>query len=215
MQIAHNLFAFIWTNPQANNCNTYLIKGSKNILIDPGHAQFFSFVRLGLMEAGLTPEQVDLVLITHAHPDHLEAVSLFRKPTLWALGEVEFAFLRQWLSRYGGGEALEPDFFLQEGTLLVGDHRLEVLWTPGHSPGSISYYFPEAKALFTGDVIFPLGLGRIDLPGGSGEQLKDSISRLSSLETEFLLSGHGGILKGKKAVVENFRRVEEEWFDFI
>lgn len=217
MKITDHLHAFLWRDTQTNNCNTYLLRGSKTVLIDPGHAHLFHHVRLGLMDVGLTLEEVDVVLITHGHPDHLEAVTLFRDPTLFAMSRTEYDFVKPWLSLFGNGAEndLEPHFFLQEGELNIGDLRLQVIPTPGHSPGSLCFYWPEHKALFTGDVVFYQGLGRTDLPGGNGEALKESIRRLATLESEYLFSGHGAVIKGRKAVEANFRRIEEEWFAFI
>ena len=217
MKIADNLYAFIWRNPQANNCNTYLIKGSKTILIDPGHVHLFDYVRSGLMDLNLTPEQIDLIIITHAHPDHLEAVTLFKKPTLFTMSLVEFEFAKQWFNRFGpdAGKGFEPDFFLQDGELNVEDLSFQVISTPGHSPGSICLYWPERKALFTGDLIFNQGIGRTDLPGGNGPLLKESILQIACLDIEYLLSGHGEVIKGKKAVENNFREVENNWFAYL
>ncbi|OGP50293.1 MAG: Zn-dependent hydrolase [Deltaproteobacteria bacterium RBG_13_43_22] len=217
MKIADNLHAFIWRNPQTNNCNTYLIKGSKTILIDPGHVHLFDYVRSGLQDLNLTPEQIDLIIITHAHPDHLEAAALFRKPTLLTMSLAEFVFAKQWLNRYGldAGKGIEPDFFLQDGKLIIGDLSFQVIITPGHSPGSICLYWPEYKALFTGDLIFSQGIGRTDLPGGNGGLLKESILQIAVLDIEYLLSGHGEVIKGKKAVEANFRMIESTWFDYL
>jgi glyoxylase-like metal-dependent hydrolase (beta-lactamase superfamily II) len=147
----------------------------------------------------------------------MEAVTLFREPTLVAMSRTEFDFVKPWipLLAKGSEEALTPHFYLQEGELTVGDLRLQVIPTPGHSPGSLTFYWPEGKALFTGDLIFYQGLGRTDLPGGDGEVLKESIRRIAALEAEYLLSGHGPVIKGRKAVAANFKMVEEEWFAFI
>jgi glyoxylase-like metal-dependent hydrolase (beta-lactamase superfamily II) len=87
--------------------------------------------------------------------------------------------------------------------------------TPGHSPGSICLYWPAKKALFTGDVVFNQGIGRTDLPGGSGEQLKNSIQRISRLDVEYILTGHGNIVAGKEAVQENFKKIEAVWFNYL
>jgi len=97
----------------------------------------------------------------------------------------------------------------------VKDLSLDVIHTPGHSPGSICLRWKEEKALFTGDVIFRDGLGRTDLPGGNGEELKQSIRRISRLEVEWLLPGHGDFIAGSKEVQRNFSRVEEFWFAYI
>jgi glyoxylase-like metal-dependent hydrolase (beta-lactamase superfamily II) len=218
MKIVDDLHAFIWRNPSANNCNTYILRGEKNILIDPGHYQLFGPVQMGLLDLNLAPEKIDLVLITHGHPDHLEAVARFRKPTLTALGYEEYLFIQNTAKEYGwdlSRSGIEPDFFLQEGEFRVGDKIFQVFVTPGHSPGSICLYWPENKVLFTGDVVFPQGIGRTDLPGGDGSQLKKSIQRLAGLEVEYLLSGHGEVIRGKKAVEANFRMIEEYWFNYL
>ena len=86
---------------------------------------------------------------------------------------------------------------------------------PGHSPGSISIYWIEKKALFTGDLIFKNGIGRTDLPGGNGNELKESIKRLKTLDVEYLLSGHGDVIFGKQAVEQNFEIIERQWFGYL
>jgi glyoxylase-like metal-dependent hydrolase (beta-lactamase superfamily II) len=87
--------------------------------------------------------------------------------------------------------------------------------TPGHSPGSLCLYWPDRKVLFTGDVVFFQGIGRTDLPGGNGTELKKSIQRISQLDTEYLLTGHGEILVGKEAIKENFQKIEAYWFNYL
>ena len=211
MEVAAGLHAFIWDNPGANNTNTYLITGSKNILIDPGHLHLFDHVRNGLAGLDLTMDQIDVVLVTHAHIDHMEAVRLFRKPTLFAMSLGAFQFVGE----HGSATGYEPDFFLGEGGLQIGDIALQAIPTPGHMPGSLSFYWPDRKALFTGDVIFSQSIGRTDLPGGSGKQLKESIQQLANLDVDYLLSGHGAPVTGKKAVQDNFRMVAESWFSYL
>lgn len=211
MEITGGLHAFIWRNPRENNTNTYLITGSKHVLIDPGHLQLFDHVRAGLTRLGLTPDRIDAVLLTHGHADHMEAIPLFRKPTLIAMSRDASRFIRD----CGGDDRFTPDFFLGEGDLRIGDIRLEVLLTPGHSPGSLCLYWPDRKALFTGDVIFDQSIGRTDLPGGSGKLLKESIQRLAKLDVEYLLSGHGAPVIGSKAVRDNFRMVADYWFSYL
>jgi glyoxylase-like metal-dependent hydrolase (beta-lactamase superfamily II) len=126
--------------------------------------------------------------------------------------EEEYRYFHENLSRY---REVSFDFFLTEGSLKAGGVELEVIHTPGHSPGSICIYWPSRKALFAGDVIFEQGVGRTDLPGGSGAQLRNSIERLFSLDVEFLLPGHGNIIQGKGEVEKNFALVEQVYFGLL
>jgi glyoxylase-like metal-dependent hydrolase (beta-lactamase superfamily II) len=112
-------------------------------------------------------------------------------------------------------ERFTPDFFLDEGKLTVGDIVLDVYHTPGHSPGAVTLHWPAVGALFTGDLIFKDALGRTDLPGGNGAQLKDSIRRMATLDAAWLLSGHGDVVSGVDAVRDNFEQVERMWFGYI
>jgi glyoxylase-like metal-dependent hydrolase (beta-lactamase superfamily II) len=112
-------------------------------------------------------------------------------------------------------EAITPDFFLQEGILSLDGLELEIYHTPGHSPGSVCLYWSAQKALFTGDLVFKDGLGRTDLPGGDGAQIKASIQRMAQLDVELLLSGHGDVISGAREVRSNFKRIAQYWFGFV
>jgi glyoxylase-like metal-dependent hydrolase (beta-lactamase superfamily II) len=76
-------------------------------------------------------------------------------------------------------------------------------------------YWPSQKALFTGDLIFKEGLGRTDLPGGNGSKLKESIRRLTNLDVECLLPGHGEIIMGAEKVRKNFAELEQFYFKYV
>ena len=87
-----------------------------------------------------------------------------------------------------------PTFFLKEGVpLQLGEDILNVFFTPGHSPGSISFYYPKGNWVMSGDVLFSGSVGRTDLPGGSMDTLLSSIrTHLFTLPGEtVVLSGHG------------------------
>lgn len=219
MKLFDGAHGFLWNSMAANNCNSYLLEGEARILIDPGHAHFFGHVESGLRQSGLNVVDVDLVIATHAHPDHVEAVRLFKdSPTLFAMHQTDWQLLDQMSKSLGSTmdtDAYLPSFFLDRGQLTVKDISLEIFHTPGHSPGSISIYWPQKRALFTGDVLFKDGLGRTDLPGGDGDALKQSIRELASLDVEWLCPGHGDIISGGGRVRNNFQRVEEFWFAYI
>ena len=110
---------------------------------------------------------------------------------------------------------MKVDFFLKEGDLKVGSKTLQVLHTPGHSPGSISLYWPEKKALFTGDVVFAMGVGRTDFAGGDGGLLRDSIERLAALDAEWLLSGHGEVIRGKTNIRRNYDYIRANFYNYL
>jgi len=221
VELAADLYAFPWRDPRANNCNTYLIRGSVPLLIDPGHRAYLGRVEQELLVLGMGPADIRLALITHGHPDHLEGAAAFSGlPARVAMHEVEAAHVRTFQDAFYRSQGLTPpdlrfDFLLREGDLEVGEHRFEVLHTPGHSPGSVSLYWPARKVLFTGDVLFPGGLGRTDLPGGDGAKLKESILRLADLDVEWLLAGHGEPLRGAEAFRRNVEMVRQTYFDYI
>jgi hydroxyacylglutathione hydrolase len=86
-----------------------------------------------------------------------------------------------------------PAIDLAEGsTIRFGEITLEVLHTPGHTEGSVCLLADSERLLFTGDTLFARGWGRTDLPGGSEEQMIDSLGRLSGLTDDLkVLPGHG------------------------
>jgi len=110
---------------------------------------------------------------------------------------------------------IDINLVLQEGELIMGDETFQVLLVPGHSPGSIGLYWPRTGALFSGDVIFDQNVGRTDFPGGDGNLLKQSIIRLSKLDTEFLFPGHMGLVIGRERVKSNFEMVAQCVFPYI
>jgi hydroxyacylglutathione hydrolase len=215
MQITKNIHGFMWKSMSANNCNTYLIDGPTRILIDPGHTHLFDHVQQGLMNLDLTLDDIGLIICTHAHPDHIEAVQQFKKTAaMTTLHHKEWHFLKTMAQNvrasFGfGSNTIQPDFFLKEGDISINHVDLKIFHTPGHSPGSISLYLSDQKLLFTGDLVFKGGIGRTDLPGGDGSLLKKSLKRLHELEIEWLLPGHGDIISGAKDVKTNFAHLHQ------
>ena len=211
MKILDGLYGFIWQSASENNCNSFFVDGAKKILIDPGHRHLFQHVKRGLAQIETTPEQIDVVLVTHGHPDHLEMVGSFGPATQWAMSRIDYEFVMKYIGSHM--KFPNPAFFLQEGDLTIGDKAFQVILTPGHSPGSICLYWPEKKVLFTGDVVFSQSIGRTDLPGGSGKHLKESISRLAELDVEVLCPGHGDVVAGRENVKKNFKMIKDFWFN--
>ena len=221
MKLEKKLFTYLWQNPHENNCNTYVIHGEMTILIDPGHSRHLSNLFSRMEEDGLSPAGVDLVIITHSHPDHFEGLEAFLdRPVKIAMhreeeryllenGKLLFEMMRQPLPKY------RIDFFLKEGELRLGKETFHIYQTPGHSPGSLSIYWPGRKALFTGDLIFYGGIGRTDFPEGDSKLLKESIERLAHLDTGLLLPGHGDIVMGKEMVLQNFEFIRQNFYAYL
>jgi glyoxylase-like metal-dependent hydrolase (beta-lactamase superfamily II) len=216
MKISEDLHAFVWQDPTSNNSNTYFINGSKKILIDPGHYHLFGNVKDHLSKLSITPQDIDLIILTHAHPDHVEAVRAFSDfQALIALHQTELDFVKKLAPHYGaamGITELEPQILLREGELQVGGMKFQVIHAPGHSPGSIVLWPRKAHHQRCD---FYQGIGRTDLPGGNGQALKESIKSLSTIEVEHLLPGHGETVSGRALVKKNFAEVERMWFQYI
>ncbi len=219
MRVMDDLYAFFWIDPTENNSNTYLITGKKNILIDPGHYHLFGHVRDELKKLSLSIQDIDLVILTHGHLDHTEAISFFDEtPAIYTIHKEEWEIIKKGSPYHMGlfgPSKMKPHILLQEGDLVVGDKKFYVIHTPGHSPGSICIYWPERKVMFTGDCVFEQGIGRTDLPGGDGEKLKESIKKISEFDTWYIMPGHGDMIIGRDEVKQNFRQIEEFWFSLL
>jgi len=221
MKLEKELFAYLWQNPYENNCNTYVIKGEKTVLIDPGHSHHLDHLFNQMEKDGISPEEIELVIITHSHPDHFEGLEAFldksvkitmsREEERYLLenGKLLFEMMGQPLPKF------RIDFYLREGELHLGKEVFNIYSTPGHSPGSLSIHWPERKTLFTGDVIFYGGIGRTDFHEGNSKQLMESIERLSRLDTEILLPGHGETVMGRDLVLQNFEFMRQNFYAYL
>lgn len=142
------------------------------------------------------------ILLTHAHFDHIGALDEVRSK--WNVPVYLHKNEEKWLenpSLNGSGilrdiavTARPADRLIEgDGALDIGPFHLETLFTPGHSPGSVSYYVKDADLVISGDVLFQGGIGRTDLHGGSQEVLLESIHQklLTLPEHTLVLSGHG------------------------
>jgi hydroxyacylglutathione hydrolase len=217
VKILKDFYVYPWVSYEENNCNSIFIDGRVPILVDPGHANLVGPLLEGMTGDGLAPDVVKLVVCTHGHPDHIEAVDRFDEDVLKAITKEEY----QWLTKgYGelflmsGSRTPQKPFqlFLKDGTARFGDKTFRIILTPGHSPGSACLFWEEERVLISGDTVFYMGVGRTDLYGGDSKALARSIQALAKLDAEYLIPGHGQMLKGKKAIKENFRMILEEFF---
>ncbi len=178
--------------------NCYLLEKDKSaIIIDPGGDAH-------LLIDYLENHQLTLkaVLLTHAHFDHIGGVEELRNQTNAPVYIHEQE--ADWLTNPGlnGSERFqvgtirtsEPaDNLIEPGSMTIGEFEFEVLHTPGHSPGSVSFWFEHEQVVFGGDTLFNGGIGRTDLPFGEHETLirsiKDKLFVLGDSTTVF--PGHG------------------------
>ncbi len=140
------------------------------------------------------------IVLTHCHFDHImflrEAVELTSAPVM--IGANDAAGLTDPLinlSLFAGRPLvhLPPDRLLKNGdTIDCGRWKFSVFETPGHTPGSITLFCPEARVVVTGDTLFAESVGRTDLIGGNEKQLFKSLQIITSLGDDFrVLPGHG------------------------
>ncbi len=179
--------------------NTYLIWNEKNegLIVDPGSEGERIIQELNAMN--VTPLAV---LLTHAHFDHIGAVDTVRDayniPVYIHRNE------QDWLEDPNkNGSARFPlgqitarkaeNIIPGEKTLTIGDFSMEVFETPGHSPGSVSFYFANSRVVFSGDALFQGSIGRTDLPFGDHDLLIESIHQklLTLPEDTEVCPGHG------------------------
>ncbi len=187
-------------NPFAEN--TYILSSGEDCwIIDPGMYEgkevydFSDYIK----SKNLTPSRL---LLTHGHIDHilgnLEVYEEFGlKP--W-MHEADLPFLvnvREMARQFGMPmvhQSPDPEGYLtEESSLELGEEKIEIFHTPGHSPGSLSFYIPSIKSVISGDVLFRESIGRTDLPLCVEQDLYDSIrQKLYTLPDDTIVyPGHG------------------------
>lgn len=144
---------------------------------------------------------VKTILVTHAHIDHIASALTLREitgaPIVYNQQDLPLVAMMSTQAAWLGvpsPKVLPPDHSPADGeTMQAGDIRGNVLYTPGHTEGSICLYVPKEKLLLAGDTLFAGGVGRTDLPGGDTGKLMASIKdRLLTLPDEtFVVPGHG------------------------
>ncbi|MFO7729064.1 MAG: MBL fold metallo-hydrolase [Desulfonatronovibrio sp.] len=175
--------------------NCYLLYNDRQALaVDPGGdpGEVLDFLRERKLKLAC-------ILNTHLHFDHIQGNSELSENTgaeIYAPEEDEFLLKTEVGSGGFMGFPRTPKFDykpLQEGETDFLGSTCHILATPGHTPGSLSFYFPELKAVFVGDLIFYRSVGRTDFPGGDMEELKRSArEKIFTLpDNTIIYSGHG------------------------
>ncbi len=182
--------------------NTYILSDETKqcVIIDPGcyDASERAILANFIADNKLTPVKL---INTHCHLDHVFGNGFVAEKYNLQLeiNKNDQYVLDTYLTVAGlynmvAQPSPAPSVYLEEGDLIkFGNSVLEILFTPGHSPGSISFYNKQQKFVIAGDVLFYGSIGRTDIPGGNHETLIHSIkTKLLTLEDDYkVFSGHG------------------------
>jgi hydroxyacylglutathione hydrolase len=182
----------------AENCFLIRAEGQDRVLIvDPGEEAERILAAAEQLGTG-----VEAILLTHCHFDHIGAVAPVAKATGAPVycPQLEVPMLADIMSfvpwpEFGPYESYGADETLSGGeTLELAGLTLDVIHTPGHSPGHLTYSARGEDAIFSGDVLFQGSVGRVDLPGGDGPTLIESIRGLldSHSDETVVYPGHMG-----------------------
>jgi hydroxyacylglutathione hydrolase len=186
--------------PRNRAANAYLVRGSsRTIMIDVGLSSNFPAVLECLNHLGCPPEKIDMVVLSHEHLDHIGAAWHFGGRTLIAAHRLaankivlrdDFSMLRKMFNE--PNMPINIDIWLEEGNLLdLGDFRLNIMHTPGHTSACISLFDHEKGLLFAADTLMPGGVMGGIFGSGSISDYIQSLQRLKGLNSRILLSGHG------------------------
>ncbi|MBT0960077.1 MBL fold metallo-hydrolase [Denitromonas iodatirespirans] len=191
-------YRIIPVTPFAQNCSLLWCSDTRQAaVVDPGGD--IPRIQAAIAEADVA---VDKILLTHGHIDHAGATAelarLLGVPVIGPQREERFWLdaLTQQSKMFGFPpvEAFEPDRWLEEGdTVEVGLSRLQVIHTPGHTPGHVVFFDPESRLAVVGDVLFAGSIGRTDFPRGDHATLVGAIrNKLWPLGDDVtFIPGHG------------------------
>ena len=199
IELRPNIYQFRSERPGSN---IYLIKGdAKNVLIDTGTTSSFPLLKSRLSELGLRVRDINLILLTHEHFDHIGATAFFHQRAVVAAHslaanklELQDEFVTQNKYLNAPSKPFWVDIWLEDGALIdLGNYKLRVIHTPGHTSGCICLYEPSEGLLFTGDTVFAGGTLSEIWGSGNMSDYMNSVQRLSNLKIKEIYPGHGRV----------------------
>ena len=178
----------------------YLIRGhSKNVLVDTGTTRHFPLLKSRLSDVGLRIRDINMVLLTHEHFDHIGATTFFHKTAVVAAHRLaankldlqdDFVTLNKYYNV--PSKPFWVDIWLEDGAVIeLGNRRLRVVHTPGHTSGCVCYFEPDEGLLFSGDTVFAGGTLSDVAGSGSVSDYMESVQRLNNLRVKQIFAGHG------------------------
>jgi hydroxyacylglutathione hydrolase len=180
--------------------NAYLVRGSKRtIMIDVGLSSNYPHLLECLHHIDCPPDKIDMLILSHEHLDHIGAAYHFHGRTIVAAHRLaankimlrdDFSMLRKMFNE--PPVPIDIDIWLEEGNLIdLGNFRLTVMHTPGHTSACISLFDQDRGLLFASDTLMPGGVMGGVFGSGSIADYIQSLERLKGLNSKILLSGHG------------------------
>lgn len=208
-----------WIEGRGYDSNVYLLQNDISILIDAGTGLRSDAVKRKIENFGIKPQDIDILINTHSHFDHTggdldfhelsNCKILASEPAAKALRNADEEKILAGMIK-GDLEPLPISQTLDEDDeIKLGDSKLNIISTPGHTQGCISLYEPEEKILFSGDSVFKGGVGRMDLPSSNRKAMKESLQKLAELDVEKLYPGHGPVAE------ENAQRYIQMGLNFL
>ena len=214
MKLVNNLYYY--PEHGGMDSNVYVIKGNPGIIFDTGLVNYVPARAAEMKKDGIDPKDIGIIVNTHLHIDHSSGNEAFKalsgaKIALHPVQKANYQLIVIDGTRLLGTEPVEfkEDFLIKDNRLEVGGQEIECIPCPGHSPDSVCYYLRKEKILICGDVLFEMNTGRVDLPGGNADLLRESIDGLSKLDIELLLPGHMEAVAGADNVKRNFQYIKQ------
>ena len=201
IEAAEDVYQIRFKNRAAN---AYLVRGSKRtIMIDVGLSSNYPHLLTCLAHLGVTPEMIDMVVLSHEHLDHIGAAYHFHGNAFIAAHRLaankimlrdDFSMLRKMFNE--PNVPIDVDIWLEEGNLIdLGNFRLNVMHTPGHTSACITLFDQDKGLLFASDTLMPGGVMGGVFGSGSIADYIQSLERLKGLNSKILLSGHGRLVR--------------------
>lgn len=155
--------------------NTYILSYNNEVIIIDPGSEYEK------IKEKINNRKVLAILITHRHFDHIGALDNFKSIPIYEFNNLE------------------------EKEYKINNFIFEVIFNPGHSSDSVSYYFKEYNYLFCGDFIFYHNIGRCDLPTGNYKEMLESINKIKRLNDEVIIyPGHGIVTTLKEEKINNY-----------